>query len=1225
MPFYQLRTKINQTHSSMISFIIFDIKKLFFFFFFFLLFSTNSISQEQIKGLPFIKNFTPQEYGEHIQNWSIIQDQRGIMYIGNVNGIMEYDGETFRLIKLPGQATGRSMAIDENNRVYVGTVGDMGYLRPDKTGQTRFVSLAHKLDTNHRHFADVWDTRIVGDAVLFRTYQKLFRYSQDTFTVWEAKQRFTGGFTINDTYFIRDESQGLLKIKDDSLVPAPYGDLFLKKYINHGLEFSKEKALFPSSDKLYLYHPSAQSEEKAITRFPTDSDKYIKQGNIYISHKTRGNKIIIGTLSNRGVVIIDSTGNTIRKINRELGLQKGSIYNITTDREGNAWLAMSNGLSKADISSSITFWDERLGLEGTVEDLITFNNTLYIATHQGFYYMDNEGKIHEIRGFKSQCWDFLKFRDPNNPEKVRLLATGRDNIFEIKNNKLHTLWRIKDESYAFYLHQSEDHPDLLYAGIANGLTAIRYQDGAFVKEYRIMERYRNIRSISEDNRGNMWLGLFRKGAVRVTLKDNGTQAESIKLYDEDDGFRSTKNILVYPFNNRLIFASNKGFHRFNYKKDRFVPDSTLGVSFGDGSRDVFSFKEMEDGTVWCSGLNNKTGKIGRGTPNEKGGYSWEYRKFNRIPRMLVLALYIQEDGTAWIGGSEGLFRYTPDKKKHKEPFNTVIRKVTIGKDSLIFGGNSSKTLNGDTFAIFQSEVKHDDYIPYKFNTIDFQFSALSYKDIKENKYSFYLEGYQDKWLDWTDKSFKQYTNLREGDYVFHVKSRNIYGTVGKQMQFRFTIAPPWYRTTLAYIGYVLLFGILLYLGIILNTRRLKEKNKKLEEIIQARTQEIREQKEEIEQQKEEIEQQRDSISNQADQLKLINKELRKLTIVARETDNAVIITDPDGNIEWINEGFVRLFGYNIEELREKFGMNIIEGSSVKNMREIFQKVKTNQSSETYESKVVAKNGEVINAYTTLTPVLDNNGEVEKMIAIDSDIRELKNAEEELKRLNATKDKFFSIIAHDLKNPFGSLLGASDVLLKKFDKFDREKILQFITNIRQVAKQGYDLLLNLLEWSRAQTGRLKFEMQNLNLNELVKANIDLLQTAANNKKIEIINAVDPEITVFADRNTTLTVLRNLISNAIKYTHIGGKVNIFSETVNDHIKIIVEDEGIGIPEDVQKKLFRIDESYSQKGTNDESGTGLGLILCKEFVEKNKGQIWVESEEDKGSKFIFTLLKG
>ena len=294
----------------MISFIKTKINHIILFFLFFLSITTIVTPQEQIKGLPFIKNFSPQEYGEHIQNWSIVQDQRGIMYIGNVNGIMEYDGETFRLIELPGNATGRSMAVDENNRIYVGTVGDIGYLRPDKNGETKFVSLTHKLDTNDRNFADVWNTRIAGENILFRTYQKLFRYTQDTFTVWDAKQRFTGGFVIDESYFIRDETRGLLTIQGDSLVPAPYGDLFIEKYINHGLEFSNEKALFPSSDKLYLYYPSAQSSEKAITRFPTDSDEYIKQGNIYISHKTRTNKIIIGTLSNRGIVIIDSLQET---------------------------------------------------------------------------------------------------------------------------------------------------------------------------------------------------------------------------------------------------------------------------------------------------------------------------------------------------------------------------------------------------------------------------------------------------------------------------------------------------------------------------------------------------------------------------------------------------------------------------------------------------------------------------------------------------------------------------------------------------------------------------------------------------------------------------------------------------------------------------------------------------------------------------------------------------
>ncbi len=1188
-------------------------------------FSISGFSQSKRIGLPFIKNFSPQEYGQHIQNWSIIQDERGMMYIGNGNGMMEYDGERFRLIELPNETTTRSVAIDKQNRIYVGSVGDFGYLEPDSIGRTKYISLVPEVKKEHQKFADVWDTKYNGNSVVFKTYNYIFRYKNGKITSWPSQKQFSGIFIIDSTYYVLDYKNGLYKISGDKLIKAPYSDLFKDRYFSNGSEFVDGKAIFPSSGYLYTYDPSAKNEKKAVQRFRTDIDDYLKEVEIYKIHKVSDNRFIIGTLANNGFIVIDSTGKKIQKINNDQGLQEGSIYAISTDKEGNAWLAMSNGVAKAEISSSITFWDHRIGLEGTVEDIIEFEGTLYVATHQGFYYLDDKGDVHPMGDFKQQCWDFLIFKDPDNPEKKRLLATGRDIIYEIKNNKLHNLWSISDESPAFYLYQSENNPELIYAGLLDGLAAIHYKNGQFVKENRVLSMREDVRSIEEDNKGNLWLGLFRKGAIKLKLNEEGTKAEKEILYNKDDGFRSTKNILIYPFKDRLIFASDKGFHKYNHEKDCFIPDSTFGESFGNGSRDVFSFQEQNDSTVWCCGLNNRTGKFGYGVSDNKGNYKWKFRQFGRIPEMMALALYIEDNGTAWLGGSEGLFCYTPTETTHGSQYPTLIREVVIGEDSVIFAGNTRKKRNGKIISVFKPEIEYKDEINYNNNTVTFNFAALSFEDLEGNKFSYYLEGFDNGWSEWTKNSFKQYNNLREGDYVFHVKSANIYGIEGDKMSYKFSIRPPWYRSTVAYISYFLLFGFLFYSGILINSRRLKKKNRKLEEIIRQRTNEITEQKEEIEQQNEELEQQRDSIANQAGQLRLINQELRKLTIVARETDNGILITDPDGNIEWINEGFVRLFGYNIEELREKLGMNIINSSSVPNMKEIFERVKKEKKSEVYESKVIAKNGEIVNAYTTLTPVLDENGEIEKVIAIDSDIRKLKEAEEELKMLNATKDKFFSIIAHDLKNPFSSVLGASEVLLKKFDKFEKEKILFFIENIKKVAKQGYDLLMNLLEWSRSQTGRLKFEMKKYDLYDLVESNIQLLQTSAGNKNIRIKNEVDPEVKIFADKNTVLTVLRNLISNAIKYTRENGKIYVKSESgKDDYVKIIVEDTGIGISEKIQKKLFRIDENFSKKGTNNETGTGLGLILCKEFVERNSGNIYIESEEGKGSKFIFTLLK-
>jgi signal transduction histidine kinase len=235
---------------------------------------------------------------------------------------------------------------------------------------------------------------------------------------------------------------------------------------------------------------------------------------------------------------------------------------------------------------------------------------------------------------------------------------------------------------------------------------------------------------------------------------------------------------------------------------------------------------------------------------------------------------------------------------------------------------------------------------------------------------------------------------------------------------------------------------------------------------------------------------------------------------------------------------------------------------------------------------------------------------------------LKKSESQLKELNATKDKFFNIVAHDLKNPFTSLIGSSELLYRNIDQMDNEKIKTLALILNDASKNGYAILQNLLDWSRSQTGLLKFNPENINLRKLIDEHILILEQISSNKEINIHSEVKDDLFIYGDKNMIKTVLRNLLGNAVKYSHRSGKVNV-SATVNDQEVIVsVKDNGIGIPEENIKKIFRIDVKYSVPGTENEQGTGLGLKLCKEFVEKQGGEIWVESIENKGSEFKFSI---
>ncbi len=236
--------------------------------------------------------------------------------------------------------------------------------------------------------------------------------------------------------------------------------------------------------------------------------------------------------------------------------------------------------------------------------------------------------------------------------------------------------------------------------------------------------------------------------------------------------------------------------------------------------------------------------------------------------------------------------------------------------------------------------------------------------------------------------------------------------------------------------------------------------------------------------------------------------------------------------------------------------------------------------------------------------------------------ELESANIHLNELNSTKDKFFSIIAHDLKNPFNTILGFAELLIMKFEKLSEEKKYKYSEVIYKSSKNIYDLLENLLQWSRTQTDKIAFEPSEFDLDNLVIQNITLLNENISKKNITVNYAQSDKFAVFADRNMINTVIRNLLTNAIKFTDIGGKITIYYQKKNGDIEFSIKDTGVGMSEEEIKQIFRVDTNISKTGTEGETGTGLGLILCKEFIKKNGGSIWVESKSGEGSKFYFTV---
>jgi PAS domain S-box-containing protein len=346
----------------------------------------------------------------------------------------------------------------------------------------------------------------------------------------------------------------------------------------------------------------------------------------------------------------------------------------------------------------------------------------------------------------------------------------------------------------------------------------------------------------------------------------------------------------------------------------------------------------------------------------------------------------------------------------------------------------------------------------------------------------------------------------------------------------------------------------------------------------------------------------------------------------------VFFKDTENRFIRVNKTFADVMGMSVKQLEGKSLFNIFSNEQAeaywKDDKEV---VSSGKSKNKIIESMETPNGNIW-VQTDKIPYRDIEGNVVGLIGFSLDITDRKYAEDELKKsyenvikVNAEKDKFFSIIAHDLRSPFNGFIGLTGLMAENSEKFSTTEFIEHSKSLNSAAKNLYKLLENLLEWSQIQNGSTDYDPKNLHLDKIVSESIDTIYDRALQKRITITREIDIKQKVFADEKMIGTVLRNLLSNAVKFTRVDGKVSIKSEhPENGTIIISIEDNGVGIPEKDIKRLFKIKEKVSTPGTDGEISTGLGLLLCKEFIEMHGGKIWTESKENTGSKFSFTLKR-
>lgn len=360
---------------------------------------------------------------------------------------------------------------------------------------------------------------------------------------------------------------------------------------------------------------------------------------------------------------------------------------------------------------------------------------------------------------------------------------------------------------------------------------------------------------------------------------------------------------------------------------------------------------------------------------------------------------------------------------------------------------------------------------------------------------------------------------------------------------------------------------------------------------------------------------------------LRDSEVRYRRLFESSKDGILLIDAVNGKILNLNPSMIHMLGYTRVELLGKELWEVDAFKKVGYSKSNFIELQMKGDIRYSDMPIITKDGKTISVEFVSTVYVADHAKVIQCNIRDITERKrvedaLKDSEARLMDLNAAKDKFFSIIAHDLKGPFNSIVGFSDLLIDRIREKDYDEIEKYATIIQNSSSRAMDLILNLMQWSRSQTGRLDFNPENLDIVALIKMIAQLLNDSAQQKSITLYTELPGQRLVFVDKDMMATVLRNLISNAIKFTNAGGEIVISVNQDSENLIVTVSDNGVGIRSDAMDKLFIIEKSYSTVGTNDEKGTGLGLILCKEFVEKHGGNIWAESEFGKGSKFHFSI---
>jgi signal transduction histidine kinase/DNA-binding response OmpR family regulator len=778
----------------------------------------------QNTGFKFVENCQPEIKLLNPQNRWVVQDQRGVIYVGNDGGLLEFDGVVWRDITVPNH-TVRSMAFDEKGNLYIGGENEIGILTLDANGARRYTSLKDRLKDKYRNFSTVWNTYSTKEGVFFHTSNFLFHWDFKQIRVFESANPFNYIFTCEGKFFVLQRPEGLKQMVNHSLQLIPGGDAFSEDKIFMIVPYDDQTLLIGTRAKgFYLY------DGRRRRPFPTQVDGYLIKNEVYhgIRLKSSPGDFALATRLG-GLVIIDSNGNLKGIFDKTSGLQDDSVKYVFEDSQGNLWLALGKGISKIEYASPFSFYDDRSDLPGLVLSVVKHDKLLYVGTDRGLYFLASANKFSPVPGISSYCRSLLsigKF----------LLAATSNGVFlvESKNNAPQQI--LNTPSNVF--HRSLEDPNRVWVGTNQGLFSLTVKDDRWAKEHKFKNITQEINTIVEDKNGNLWLGTSAAGVFKVDFPGEGKITNPVvNPYHTSKGL-PIGGIDVFMAAGHVIFTTTKGIYHFNEKDKVFIPDSTLGDRFAGGSRGVFLVAPDQHNHIWFHSEDENFQAV----PTDNGFNVLENSPLPRLPLDQANSIYPDPGGDiVWFACHKGLIRYdTREKRNLRTDFLTLIREVEVNGNRMFYDPKNSQYKPG------KNREEPFPVIAFKDRNIRFRFAAPFFEAESRTQYCCLLEGYDKDWSGWTSETWKDYTNLDPGLNTFHVQAMNVYGELGCEAVFQFKVLPPWYKTWWAFTVYIITIFLALSLFVRWRSGKLQREKRKLEQIVKERTKEINEKNTQLE-------------------------------------------------------------------------------------------------------------------------------------------------------------------------------------------------------------------------------------------------------------------------------------------------------------------------------------------------------------------------------------------